>query len=61
MYHILGLLSMQVQANISGIIIFLVLSLIHVQQNIFLDVTRKYLLCGYILGSGATGTPGVTP
>ena len=61
MYHILGLLSMQVQANISGIIIFLVLSLIHVQQNIFLDVTRKYPLCGYILGSGETGTPGVIP
>ena len=25
------------------------------------ELTRKYLLHGYILGSGALGTPGVTP
>ena len=32
-----------------------------IQGLIFIDFTRKYLLRGYILGSGAPGTPGVIP
>ena len=33
----------------------------HLDHNAFLLVTRKYPLRGYILGSGAPGTPGATP
>ena len=29
--------------------------------NCAIEITRKYLLCKYILGSGAPGTPGVNP